>query len=112
MKTNLYLSIMAIFVTLTLLLIPINASAYEDVYVCAITLLGYKYSDGGTVVLKLDDQSDTVWVGERAFYLHPDLGKTGYATLLTAYSLGKTVRVRIEGTAEPGSLITHLYINP
>ena len=112
MKTKLYCSIMATFVALTLLVIPINTSAEEIVQVATITLLGYKMDNGGTVILQLDDQSDTVWVGARTFYLHPDLGKAGYATLLTAYSLGKTVKVKIEGTATAGSLITHIYLNP
>ena len=104
----------AIITVLTFCIIPVTASASVDVYNCAITLIGYNNVDGGTVSLKLDDLSDdsvAAWVGERAFYLHDSIKNFGYATLLTAISLGKTVRVRIAGTATPGSLITHLWIN-
>ena len=62
-------------------------------------------------MVQLDDTgSPQAWSGTVQFYLSDDLGDSGLATLLTAYSLGKTVWARTAGTT-PGSLITILYMN-
>jgi len=59
---------------------------------------------------RLDCNDDSIWPGEIAFYLSQDLGDAGLATLLTAYSLGKTVWVRTLGVTT-GSIITVVYLN-
>ena len=61
--------------------------------------------------MQLDDQSDHKWTGTRQFYLSSDLGNQGLAVLLTAYSLGETVRVKIARDGSPGSLILTIFIN-
>jgi hypothetical protein len=98
---------------LTISIIPINASAAPiDVKRCSITLLGWKYTDGGTAMIQLKDEGTSpLWTGAYSFSLHPSLGKAGYATLLTAYSLSKTIRIKAVGLT-PGAYITHIYLNP
>ena len=59
---------------------------------------------------QLDCADDATWPGTLTLYLSNDLGDSGLATLLTAYSLGKTVWVRTLGTT-PGSIISIIYIN-
>ena len=61
-------------------------------------------------MVQLDCASDSIWSGTLTLYLSTDLGESGFATLLTAYSLGKTVWARSLGTT-PGSIVTVLYIN-
>ena len=61
-------------------------------------------------MVQLDCASDSIWSGTLTLYLSTDLGESGLATLLTAYSLGKTVWARSLGTT-PGSIVTVLYIN-
>jgi hypothetical protein len=61
-------------------------------------------------VVTLDCSDDTKWSGNVAFYLSADLGDSGLATLLTAYSLGKTIWVRTLGIT-PGSIVTIVYMN-
>ena len=61
--------------------------------------------------VQLDDLSDVNWTGPRQFYLSSTLGKEGLAVLLTAYSLGETVWVRIAGDGSTGSLITIIIMN-
>lgn len=69
------------------------------------------YASGGSpYFVQLDCAIDTVWDGVLTLYLSTDLGDSGLATLLTAYSLEKTVWVRTLGT-DPGSLISIIYIN-
>ena len=99
------------FAALTVFLVPIKANADVNVLRADITLLGFINTDGGTCVLKLDDTTDVAWVGERNFILHESVEKVGYATLLTAISLNKTVRVKIAGDGSAGSLITNIYLN-
>ncbi|RJX18236.1 MAG: hypothetical protein C4575_11055 [Desulforudis sp.] len=82
---------------------------------CLIKKIGVSPGAGGTgssgYMVQLDDTAvPEAWVGTVQFYLSTDLGDSGLATLLTAYSLGKTVWVRTLGTA-PGSLISIIYMN-
>lgn len=51
------------------------------------------------------------WPGTRTFLLSKSLGDAGYATILTAKSLGKTLFVYAGGTAT-NSLIFNIYMNP
>ena len=111
------LSIFLIAITLTVLIAPQLACAV-DAAACRIVRLGNRPGSGSGVMVQLVDTRAGLpsWPdGEegkmRQFYLHPDLGNAGYATLLTAYTLGKTVWVRIADPASTGSLITIVYIN-
>ena len=92
-----------------LLILPAMASAL-DVPICSITKIGFDPRFEGPPV-QLDDQSDVNWTGSRQFYLSSTLGNQGLAVLLTAYSLGETVWVRIAGDGSPGSHITVIFIN-
>lgn len=52
------------------------------------------------------------WDNTRPMMLHPELGDSGYATVLTAISLGRGVTLTL-GAGTPYSLITRLEIaNP
>jgi hypothetical protein len=88
-----------------------TASAYD----CAqaqITRLGMypgMITPNGFMI-QIDDLSDAGWTGIRTFYLDESLGKSGWATILTAYSMGKTLYVRLVDTT-PGSLVTVVHIN-
>ena len=93
----------------SLLGLPAMASAL-DVANCSVSRIGFDPRFEGAPV-QLDDQSDVNWTGNRQFYLSSTLGKEGLAVLLTAYSLGETVWVRIAGDGSPGSLITVIFIN-
>jgi len=61
-------------------------------------------------MVQLDCSTDSVWPGTLTLYLSSDLGDGGLATLLTAYSLGKTVWVRTLGITS-GSIVTIIYVN-
>lgn len=61
-------------------------------------------------MVQLDCASDAIWRGTLTLYLSEELGDSGLATLLTAYSLGKTVWVRTLGV-DPGSIVTVIYLN-
>jgi hypothetical protein len=61
-------------------------------------------------MVQLDCSNDATWPGAPTLYLSADLGEAGLATLLTAYSLGKTVWVRTLGVT-PGSIVTIIYMN-
>ena len=105
------ISIVFIMTALSLLILPATASAY-DCASCTLTRLGMYPGQFGTAdgfMIQVDDAADQ-WIGSRTFYLNDSLGKAGWATILTAYSMGKTVWLRIVSTA-PGSLVTIVHIN-
>ncbi len=68
-------------------------------------------ASSGFMVQLTDVTASPQWSGIRQFYLSAALGNAGVATLLTAFSLGETVWVRIGGTGEAGSLITIIFLN-
>ena len=68
-------------------------------------------ASSGFMVQLTDEGISPQWSGIRQFYLSAALGNAGVATLLTAFSLGETVWVRIAGTGESGSLITIIFVN-
>ena len=68
-------------------------------------------SSSGFMVQLTDTHPSPKWSGIRQFYLSAALGNSGIATLLTAFSLGETVWVRIAGTGESGSLIEIIFVN-
>jgi len=97
---------------LSLCIIPATAKAY-DVSIATITRLGMYPGSVGTTdgfMLQIQDTSGGAWTGSRTFYLSDTLGKSAWATVLTGYSLGKTLWLRVVST-EPGSLITIVHIN-
>jgi len=102
--------LLCVLVLGSLILLPAIASADVDVPVCSIVKIGVDPRFEGPPV-QLDDQSDVNWTGQRQFYLSSDLGNQGLAVLLTAYSMGETVWVRIAGDASSGSLITVIFVN-
>jgi hypothetical protein len=90
-----------------------------DVSFAKITRIGfYPYitPQSSGAILFLDDTEDYYWTGSRMYYMSTELGNQGLATALTAYSMGKTIFVRIGGSAgapaDAGSLINVIYINP
>ena len=90
-------------------IMPATANAL-DVADCTIARIGIDPRFEGPPV-QLIDNSGANWTGARQFYLSSTLGNQGLATLLTAYSLTKTVWVRIAGDGSAGSLIEILFIN-
>jgi hypothetical protein len=94
----------------SLIFVPAMASADVDVPNCSIGKIGFDPRFEGPPV-QLDDLSDTNWTGVRQFYLSSELGNQGLAVLLTAYSLGETVWVRIAGDASSGSLVKIIFVN-
>jgi len=94
----------------TLIILPAVANADVDVPKCSIVKIGADPRFEGPPV-QLIDLSGTNWTGARQFYLSSSLGNGGLAVLLTAYSMGETVWVRIAGDASSGSLITVIFVN-
>ena len=106
------ISVVFIVIALSLCLLPATAFADYDCIRCTITRVGMYPGVAGTVdgiMVRVDDEADE-WTGSRTFYLHDDLGKAGLATVLTGYSMGKSLWLRLADTAG-GSLITIVYIN-
>lgn len=111
------MSIFVITITISVLLAPQFVAAL-DVNACRIKRIGVIDDATAPILVQLVDTRSgaPTWPNgvegvERQFYLHPNLGNAGYATLLTAYTLGKTVWVRIADPGTGGSLITVVLIN-
>jgi len=108
------ISVVFILTALSLCMLPAIASAASyKCSSCTIKRLGMTPGKFGTTdgfVVTVVDDSGVGWTGERLFYLDDSLGKAGWATTLTAYSLGKTVYLKVADTVG-GSLITGLHIN-
>jgi len=106
----------AVIMILGLVCFAGTAQASVDVAVAKIERIGpdprfANASSSGVMVQLSDTSGDPAWAGVRQFYLSSALGNTGVATLLTAFSLGETVWVRIGGAAESGSLISIIFVN-
>ncbi|MBW1717554.1 MAG: hypothetical protein JRJ77_17345 [Deltaproteobacteria bacterium] len=112
MKTK-KMSILVVLVVagLSLIIIPTTANAL-DVASCTINRVGVAggYPNPNLVQL-IDQAASPAWPGYMTFFLDSSLGNEGLATLLTAYSMGKTVWVRIPAGAISGALITIIHIN-
>jgi len=85
--------------------------AEVDVASAQIFRLGIDPRFEGAMVQLIDTGTNPRWAGVRQFYLSSILGNGGLATMLTAFSLGENVFVRIAGTGESGSLITIIFVN-
>ena len=106
----------AVIMILGLMCFTGTAQASVDVAVAKIERIGPdpRFADSassGFMVQLTDTAANPAWTGIRQFYLSAALGNTGVATLLTAFSLGELVWVRIGGTAESGSLISIIFVN-
>ena len=111
MKRNKMFSLVfAMFLVASLMIIPAVANAAVDSGSNTIIKVGADPRFEGAMV-QLDDLTDTKWTGIRQFYLSSALGNQGLATLLTAYSMGKTIWVRIAGDGSPGSLVEIIFVN-
>lgn len=82
-----------------------------DVADARIDRIGIDPRFEGAMVQLVDEADTPAWAGVRQFYLSSTLGDGGLATILTAFSLGENVWVRIAGDAAPGSLITIIFVN-
>jgi hypothetical protein len=100
----------SLLVLTTLVVLPAKAIADVDVPNCRIVKVGSDPRFQGPPV-QLVDLSGNVWTGARQFYLSQELGNQGLAVVLSAYSMGETLWVRIAGNGSPGSLITIVFIN-
>ncbi len=87
------------------------AHADVDVFTAKIIRVGIDPRFEGPMVQLEDVGGSPAWTGVRQFYLSSILGNGGLATMLTAFSLGENVFVRIAGTAESGSLVTIIFVN-
>ena len=111
MKRNMMFSMLSAMLLLgSLMIIPAVANAAVDAKDVQVYRVGADPRFEGAMV-QLDDLTDTRWTGIRQFYLSSNLGNQGLATLLTAYSLNKTLWVRIAGDGSPGSLVEIIFIN-
>jgi hypothetical protein len=115
MKRSMVVVIIALsLVSVGFLGFPLSASADVDVLVARIDRIGMYFPNEtrGAMVQLTDMSSTPAWSGSRQFFLsQATFGNQGLATMLTAFSMGKTVYVRIAGTAEALSLITVIYVN-
>ncbi len=96
------------------LCLPYAANADVDVARAEIVRIGLIAPDAtrGALVQLRDLAGSPAWSGNRQFFLSQSiLGKEGLAMALTAFTLGRSVFVRIAGTAQPLSLITVIYVN-
>ena len=87
------------------------ANADVDVVSASIVKVGIDPRFEGPMVQLIDHAASPRWTGVRQFYLSGTLGNGGLAAMLTAFSLGENVFVRIAGTAEVGSLVTIIFVN-
>ena len=87
------------------------AHADIDVFTAKIVRLGIDPRFEGPMVQLEDVGSSPQWSGVRQYYLSSTLGNGGLATMLTAFSLGESVFVRIVGDGSEGSLVTIIFVN-
>lgn len=105
------ISVCCLMLLMTLVILPAVANADVDAPNCTIIKIGADPRFEGAPV-QLVDNTGTKWTEPyRQFYLSSTLGNQGLAVLLTAYSMGKTVWVRIAGDGSPGSLIKIVFVN-
>jgi len=107
-------NLLSAFVVAFLSLCVISPVIAADCSSATIKKIGVNPTWSGTgasnYFVRLDCSDNTKWPGIVSFYLSEDLGDSGLATMLTAYSLGKTLWIRTAGVAT-GSLVTVLYMN-
>ena len=87
------------------------ANADVDVAIASIHKIGIDPRFEGPMVQLIDQTASPRWTGFRQFYLSSTLGNGGLAAMLTAFSLGENVFVRIAGTGQSGALVTIIFVN-
>ena len=103
----------ALFLAVAMLL-PFTASADVDVANARIDRIGLFSPNAtrGAMVQLTDLSSNPAWPGSRQFFLSQAvLGNEGLAMVLTAFTMGQPLWVRVAGNADPLSLITVIYVN-
>jgi hypothetical protein len=107
------ISVVITITALSLCILPAIANADRyDCKKCTITKLAVRPGVAETTygfMVKVEDAAGE-WNNSRTFYLSEELGKAGWATILLAYSMGKTLRLRLADTV-PGSFITQVQIS-
>ncbi len=93
---------------ISLFCIPMTASASVDIPEATIVRVG---NHMGKVLIQVAANQTGLVVTGRTYYLSPLLGNQGLAVILTAYSMGKTLYLRVGGAGEGGSLISVVHIN-
>ncbi len=114
MKKSMVAVMVLSLVSALFLSLPGTASADVDVAIARIDRIGMYFPNTtrGAMVQLTDMSATPKWTGSRQFFLsQASCGKEGLAILLTAFSMEKTVWVRIAGTGEALSLITVVYVN-
>jgi hypothetical protein len=115
MKRSMVVVVMVLFLVVGAILgVPLSARADTDVATARIDMIGMYYPNEtrGAMVMLTDLSATPKWTGQRQFFLSQAvLGNQGLAVLLTAYSMGQTIWVRIAGAADPASLILVVYAN-
>jgi hypothetical protein len=114
MKKSMVVVVILSLVSVVFLGIPSSASADVDVTAAQIDRIGMYFPNEtrGAMVQLTDTSASPKWTGSRQFFLsQASCGKEGLAVLLTAFSMEKTVFVRVAGTGAALSLITVIYVN-
>lgn len=95
----------------------LNASALEPTFECPeATLVRVSVLDSSDVPsaeaskYMIRITCNVGFTEERYYWLSADLGESGYATLLTALSLNKTIRMFMTGSYK-GAIITEMQVN-
>ena len=109
-KKIFFMMVLVMVAILSFIIIPSTANATANIPVAQIKQIGTILSGGvAKIVVKIADGSATPqFTGDRQYFLHPDLGNQALATLLTAFSMDKTVWLRVE-SLDALSLITIIY---
>jgi len=108
--------LLVVLVGTVLIVSPSIVNAF-DISAAQITRLGIYPNmtpTSSTPVFLTDTAAQPQFSAGTMFYLHNSCGNEGLATLLTAFSMDKTIWVRIigeGGAPAPGDYITILYVN-
>ena len=92
-----------------------TSSAFAGVYCSTATvvqsgILPFRANESRSpYVVKLVCKNNAKWNGAVSFFLTSDLGDSGYATILTAQSLGTPLKVKVSDST-PGSLVESIYL--
>ena len=114
MKTIKTLTALAIGITMS---VTMSGTALADVtcesarilFVAHYPSQATEFSTGYRVQLECLDATPAWGIG--TYFLAKDQGESGYATLLTAFSLDKNIFAYVGGTGSSGSLVYQVRIN-
>ena len=94
-----------------------HGAGFADCSAASIIMVGPTPAAANNVAVFLQNKTSAsvgTWaIGEvRMFQLYGPISNQGLATVLTAFSMGKNVFVRVEdANATPGSLISYIYLS-